>query len=71
MKVNIGGAKWEPVLQAVPYERDDLPVVELTDEEAENVNLAFAAFDQIQAFLWDKVEQWREEHPELQPAEDN
>ena len=70
MKVNIGGAKWEPVLQVAPYEREDLPAVELTEEEVENVNLAFAAFDTIQAFLWDKVEQWREAHPELQP-EDN
>jgi hypothetical protein len=62
MKVNIGAAKWEPVLQAVPYERDDLPSVELTEEEVENLNLAFEAFDHIQQFLWDKVEQWQEQN---------
>ena len=64
MQVNIGAAKWETVLQVIPREREDLPVVELTKEELENVELAFSAFDQIQNLLWDKVEQWKALNPD-------
>lgn len=63
MQVNIGAMTWEPVLAAVPYEREDLPVVTLTDEESENIKLAFEAFEAIQSLLWDKVEEWKAAQP--------
>ena len=59
MKLNIGAMAWEPVLVAAPYERDDLPVVELTDQEYQNIELAFQAFDAVQKILWDKVDAWQ------------
>lgn len=63
MQVNIGAMTWEPVLAAVPYEREDLPVVTLTDEEHEKIALAFEAFEVIQGMLWDKVEEWKASQP--------
>lgn len=66
MKLNIGAMAWEPVLVAAPYERDDLPVVDLTDQEYEDITLAFQAFDAVQKILWDKVEKWQAENPATQ-----
>jgi hypothetical protein len=63
MKVNIGAATWEPVLQAIPHERDDLPVVDLNEEEMAQINECFELFDKIQLMLWDKVDEWKATQP--------